>query len=224
MTRAPSKSPQLLPFVSADVALFSVCYAALHVLLVQRGREPAKGMWALPGAALNPEVDADLQGTALRALREKLSVEVAHLEQVTTISGQDRDPRGFSVSVLFYALLPRDQVNAVIRSRVEAVNWTPVQARPSPLAFDHDELLAEAVTRLRTKVESHALPLHLLPPKFTLTELQRICEAVLGRELDKGVFRRRLRTSPDLEEVAGEFVLGAQRPAQLYRAAADFKF
>ena len=92
------------------------------------------------------------------------------------------------------------------------------------MAFDHDELLAAAVASLRNKVERHALPLHLLPEKFTLTELQRICEAVLGRSLDKGVFRRRLRDSPDLQEVPGEFVRGSQRPAQVYRAEKVFRF
>ena len=217
-------SKLLTPLVSADVALFCVDQGALQVLLVRRARAPAQGEWALPGAVLKPEQDRDLESTALRALRDKLRVEVAPLEQVTTVSGPTRDPRGYSVAVLFYALLPRDRVNAVVKSKIEAVQWLPVSDPGHPLAFDHGELLATAVASLRDKVERHALPLHLLPEKFTLTELQRICEAVLGRQLDKGAFRRRLRDSPDLQEVPGELVRGSQRPAQVYRAAEAFRF
>jgi 8-oxo-dGTP diphosphatase len=217
-------SKLLTPLVSADVALFCVDQGALQVLLVRRARAPAQGEWALPGAVLKPEQDRDLESTALRALRDKLSVEVAHLEQVTAVSGPSRDPRGYSVAVLFYALLPRDRINAAVKSKVETVQWLPVGNPGQTLAFDHDELLAAAVASLRNKVERHALPLHLLPEKFTLTELQRICEAVLGRQLDKGVFRRRLRDSPDLQEVPGELVRGSQRPAQVYRTAEAFRF
>ncbi len=217
-------SKLLTPLVSADVALFCVDQGALQVLLVRRARAPAQDEWALPGAVLKPEQDRDLESTALRALRDKLSVEVAHLEQVTTVSGPARDPRGYSVAVLYYALLPRDQIDAVAKSKVAAVQWLPASDPGHPLAFDHGVLLAAGVGALRNKVEQHVLPLHLLPKKFTLTELQRTCEAVLGRPLDKGVFRRRLRDSPDLQEVPGELVRGSQRPAQVYRAAEAFRF
>ncbi len=217
-------SMNLIPLVSADVALFCVERGALKVLLVQRARAPEQGEWALPGAVLKPELDQNLEATALRALRDKVSVEVGHLEQVATVSGPARDPRGYSVAVLFYALLPRDQVTAIVKSRIEAVEWGLASQPARALAFDHDELLSKAVALLRDKVERHALPLHLLPERFTLTELQRICEAVLGRSLDKGVFRRRLRDSPDLQEVPGELVRGSQRPAQVYRAAEGFRF
>lgn len=217
-------SKLLTPLVSADVALFCVDQGTLQVLLVQRARAPTQGEWALPGAVLSPEQDRDLESTALRALRDKLSVEVAHLEQVTTVSGPARDPRGYSVAVLYYALLSRDQIDAVAKSKVAAVQWLPASDPGHPLAFDHGDLLATAVTSLRNKVDRHALPLQLLPKKFTLTELQRVCEAVLGRQLDKGVFRRRLRDSPYLQEVPGELVRGSQRPAQVYRAAEGFEF
>lgn len=219
-----STTPQLKPLVSANVALFSVAEDCLQVLLVQRGRDPAKGCWALPGAVLNPDVDADLEATAIRALHDKISVDVAHLEQVTAVSGRSRDPRGFSVAVVFLALLPRDRIQAIVRSKVDAAQWVSASKLSVKLAFDHEALLASAVAALRDKVGRHALPLQLLSEKFTLTELQRACEAVLGQTLDKGGFRRRLRTSEDLEEIPGEFVLGPQRPAQLYRARHGFRF
>ena len=214
----------LYPLVSADVALFSVEQDRLRVLLVQRAEAPDALQWALPGAILKPEEDADLHATACRALHEKVGVCVPHLAQVGAFSGIERDPRGWSVSVLFYALLPADQVSAVVKSRIEAVAWVDVAEPGRVLAFDHGVLLGAALEVLRGKVERHALPLHLLPERFTLTALQRTCEAVLGRLLDKSVFRRRLKDSGDLVELPGEFVLGAQRPAQLYRARDGFAF
>ncbi len=219
-----STSPTLFPLISADVALFSVEQDSLQVLLVRRAQEPEAQRWALPGAVLKPDRDTDLEATVRRALRDKVSVEIPHLEQVRTYGGQDRDPRGWSIAVLFYALLPRDQVQAVVRSKVEAVKWADASKPGARLAFDHGVQLADALGVLQAKVERYALPLHLLPERFTLTELQRTCEAVLGRPLDKSAFRRRLKVSEDLEVIPDEFVVGPQRPAQLYRARVGFQF
>lgn len=219
-----SPSSKLFPLVSADVALFSVEDARLQVLLVKRAQEPHLGRWALPGAVLKPDLDRDLEATARRALRDKVSVEVPHLEQVGMFSGADRDPRGWSIGALFLALLPRDQVQAIVRSKVEAVKWADADTAGRGLAFDHVLQLATARQALRDKIDRYALPLHLLPERFTLTELQHGCEAILGRTLDKSVFRRRLKTSEDIVEVADEFARGAQRPAQLYRARQGFSF
>ena len=217
-------APLLFPLVSADVALFSVDAGKLVVLLAQRAHEPQALKWALPGAILKPDEDADLHATACRALHEKVNVEVAYLAQVGVFSGIDRDPRGWSLSVLFYALLPADQVKAVVKSRVEAVQWAEASGLTQSLAFDHDRQLGAALQILRDKVERHALPLHLLPERFTLTALQRTCEAVLGRPLDKSIFRRRLKTSDELVAIDDEFAVGSQRPAQLYRARDGFTF
>jgi hypothetical protein len=100
-----------------------------------------------------------------------------------------------------------DQVNAAVGNKIDALKWVDPFAANAPLAFDHSELLNKAITRLRTKVERHALPLHMLPQKFTLSQLQRTCEIVLGRDLDKSVFRRRLKDlhGQELVEVTGKW-------------------
>ncbi len=219
-----TRTQKLYPLVSADVALFSIERERLRVLLVRRAVEPEVGRWALPGAVLKPDVDAGLENTARRALREKIGLEVPYLAQVHTYSGRNRDPRGFSVSVLFYALLPLDQVPAVAGSKTEAVAWRDPLRPGSGLAFDHAQHISAALATLREKVERRALPLHLLPAKFTLTRLQRTVEAILGHEVEKSAFRRRLKGDRSLQEVQGEFERGVQRPAQLYRAASEFRF
>ena len=136
----------------------------------------------------------------------------------------DVDRYRWSISTAYYALLPGESVPAAARESVKAIDWcdpTDIQDR---LAFDHDFLLDAALARLRGKVRQGALPLHLLPPKFTLTDLQRACEAVLGTRLDKGAFRRLIKDEPSLCMLPGEYLRGPQRPAQLFQATAGFQF
>jgi ADP-ribose pyrophosphatase YjhB (NUDIX family) len=215
---------KLFPLVTVDIALFTIHEDSLRVLLVKRANTPELGKWALPGGVLDPVSDGDLDDSARRVLSGKTGVDVPFLDQVATFSGATRDPRGWSLSVLYYALLPRDQVTAVAGRKTEAIEWRDAFAPGPRLAFDHAELVAAALATLRDKVERAALPLHLLPERFTLTELQQTCELILGRSLDKSVFRRRLKDEPRILQIEGEFVYGAQRPAQLYRAAAGFRF
>lgn len=214
---------ELFPLVGVDIALFSVDQSRLQVLLVKRAEEPAAKQWALPGGILKPHLDDSLEAAARRVLAHKVSIELPLVEEVCTFSGPDRDPRGWSLSVLFYSLLPRDQVNALVRNKVEALEWVDASAPGHRLAFDHAQHLTAAVAKIRAKVEAGTLPLHLLPEKFTLTQLQRTIEAILGRELDKSSFRRQLKSSSDLVEL-DEYERGAQRPAQLFRASDGFLF
>lgn len=214
----------LFPLVTADVALFTLIEHRLRVLLIQRAEAPSIGDWALPGAILRPDEDESLDDTARRALASKACVDVRHLEQVTTFSGSQRDPRGWSVSTVYYALLPSDQVPAAAGDRTEAIEWCNPDSPGYPLAFDHAQLLAKALKQLRDKVQRGALPLHLMAEKFTLTDLQRACEAIVGRPYDKAAFRRQIKDEPALIAVDGEFLRGSQRPAQIYRAVSDFNF
>lgn len=216
--------PRLFPIVTADVALFTLQDHQLRVLLIRRANMPTPGGWALPGSILRPDLDRSTDDTAARALATKTRVVLPHLEQVTSCSGPDRDPRGWSVSVLYYALLPTDQVRAVAGDKTEAIEWCDPERPGHRLTFDHATLLAKALAKLRDKVERGALPLHLLPPRFTLTDIQRACEAILGRPLDKGAFRRKIADTPALVPVEGQYLRGPQRPAQLYCATPGFAF
>jgi 8-oxo-dGTP diphosphatase len=216
----------LFPLVTVDIALFTIDGGALKVLLAKRTNAPYAGQWALPGGALDPDVDSDLSAAANRVITSKLGLTLAHIEEVGSFSGAARDPRGWSIAVLFLALLPMDQVPAIAGKRVDAVEWVKVSDLPELLAFDHPLLVNRAVEHLKNKVARNVLPVHMLPEKFTLTQLQKTMEAVLGIAIEKSAFRRRLkeRHFDDLEEVVGEFERGVQRPAQLWRARAGFRF
>lgn len=217
---------ELYPLIGVDVALFCIENQRLKALLVQRANEPHSARWGLPGGILKPNLDASLEDAAKRVLRDKIVVNVPHLKEVRTFSGANRDPRGWSISVLFYALLPRDKIDALVNNKIEAVKWDDAANPAQSLAFDHDQQLRTALKVLRDKVELHNLPLHLMPAQFTLTQLQQTCEAILGRSLDKSVFRRRLKQevySSDLIET-DQKQIGLQRPATLYRARPGFEF
>lgn len=200
-----------------DVALFWVDDVGLKVRLVKRSEEPFARRWALPGGILKPHLDNSLMSAARRVLAHKVSVELLHVAEVATFSGPNRDPRGWSIAALFYALLPKDKINALARNKVEAVEWASATSTGHRLAFDHDSQLRAAVKALRSRVGDDLLPLHLLPEKFTLTRLQKVCEAIEGRELDKSALRRRLKSLPDLLELE-EYERGPQRPAQFFGA------
>ena len=220
------KNTTLFPLVLVDVALFSIVEDRLQVLLVQRAQGPERHRWALPGGILKPEIDANLENTARRVMRSKVSVEISHLEEVQTFSGPHRDPRGWSVSVLYWALLPYDQINELARNKVERLDWFDATDPGQPLAFDHANHLDASlrVLRARMRVSSPALPLHLMPEKFTLTALQKTCQCILGKDIDKAAFRRRVKDHPYLEELKDEMQRGSHAPAQLYKARDGFTF
>jgi 8-oxo-dGTP diphosphatase len=203
--------------VSVDVVLMTLLGDALHVLVHRRAREPFAGALALPGAFIDAHKDHDAESTAQRLLREKLGASSPYLEQLATFSGADRDPRGWSVAIAYYALVPASRLQLGEQAQLVGVDRLP------PLAFDHRQILLAAVERVRNKSQYSSLPAHLLPTEFTLPELQRAYEQVLGTPLNKVSFRRKVDEMELLESIEGKLRGGAHRPAQLYRLARAFR-
>jgi 8-oxo-dGTP diphosphatase len=220
-TQPPSGAPDFpRPLVSVDVAIFSVMADALQVLLVRRpegGDEPFPGRWALPGGFVDTDRDRTLLDCALRKLREKTGAEAPYLEQLGSWGGAGRDPRGWSATHAFFALVPAAGIALRMGANAAQVEWVEAGAAlRKRLAFDHAEILQAAIARLRGKVEYTSLPAFLLPEPFTLPQLQHMYEVVLGRPVDKSAFRKRMLDGGFLEEAgAVEGLLG--RPAMGYR-------
>ncbi|WP_374667038.1 NUDIX domain-containing protein [Ramlibacter sp.] len=193
------------PLVTVDVIIFTVVGDALRVLLVRRpddAAEPYPGRWALPGGFVDIHRDASLQACALRKLREKTGVAAPYLEQLGSWGGARRDPRGWSATHAWFALIAPPADETASPQGTAPSEWVQAdEAARRRLAFDHGEILAAALQRLRGKVEYTSLPAFLLPEPFTLPELQRVYEVVLGRALDKSAFRKRMLDSGFLEEV-----------------------
>ncbi len=207
--------PQAL--VTVDVVIFTIRDDALQVLLVQRGAPPFKDRWALPGGFIHE--DEPLEQAALRELDEETGVRDVYLEQLYTFGDPARDPRGRVITVAYYALIASDRQTLAAGSDAAAARWFP-GGSPPPLAFDHREILEYAVERLRNKLEYTTVGFQLLPARFTLTQLQRVYEAILGRALDKRNFRRKMELLDVLTPLDEWVREGASRPAQLYRFSA----
>ncbi|MFZ6654473.1 NUDIX hydrolase [Undibacterium sp. TJN19] len=207
-----------LPLTSVDLVIFTIRDMSLQVLLVKRGDHPFKGEWALPGGFIDVRHDASLEATALRKLKEKTGVSAPYVEQLQGFGSKDRDPRGWSSTFVYFALISSDDVILQHGGGADDVKWFPLMHNKKlpALAFDHADILDVALLRLRSKVEYTSLPAHLLSKEFTLSELQQVYEIVLGRQLDKSSFRKRIKEGDFLAELAGRQRLGSNRPAQLY--------
>lgn len=201
---------------TVDVVLLTLREGALVVLLQRRERDPFKGALALPGGYVHVQEDADAQAAALRVLAGKTGLASPYLEQLASFSGPTRDPRGWSVSIAHYALLPLQNLPA-------GAVLAPVDQLP-PLAFDHRQIVAAAVERVRTKSQYSSLPVYLCGERFTLPQLQAVYEAVLGEPVNKVSFRRKVEELGMLEPIEGALSSGgAHRPAQLYRLRPAFR-
>ncbi|MDH0867115.1 NUDIX domain-containing protein [Mitsuaria sp. GD03876] len=203
------------PIVTVDIVLLTLLDGVLHAGLTQRDKAPALDAWTLPGGWVHTDRDQDADDAAARILREKAGLVSPYLEQLRTFSGMHRDSRGWSLSVSYYAVVPGS-----LQAAGERFRWAAVDGLRS-LPFDHAQILRTAVERVRSKTLYSSLPVHLMPAEFSLGELQRTYEQVLGAELDKRGFRRRIEELDVIEEIPGAFTSGgSHRPAQLYRKKA----
>jgi 8-oxo-dGTP diphosphatase len=203
--------------VTVDLVIFAVRDWELHVLLVQRGLPPFEGEWALPGGFVRD--GESLEAAARRELEEETGVTDVYLEQLFTFGDPGRDPRGRVITVAYYALLTSEAAPPVAGTDAGAARWMPARKHPS-LAFDHEQILGYALERLSNKLEYTTVGFKLLPKKFTLSQLQRVYETVLGRTLDKRNFRRKIALLGVLKPLKEWVQDGPSRPAQLYRFSA----
>jgi len=202
------------PALAVDCVVFGLDAAGLQVLLIQRALDPYKGHWALPGGFVHEEESVD--EAARRELREETGLRDVFLEQLYTFGAPKRDPRGRVVSVAHYALVRLGDHRAKAATDAKAASWHPVRSAPK-LAFDHDEILAMALARLQTKVRYVPLGFELLPPKFTLSQLQKLYETILERPFDKRNFRKKILDMDLLIETDESEQGVPYRPARLYR-------
>lgn len=200
--------------LTVDCVVFGFDEGALKVLLIRRGIAPFKNRWALPGGFVRP--DETLEDAARRELEEETGLREIYLEQLYTFGAVDRDPRERVISVAWFALVRRaDHVPAGATDAAEAA-WFMTGKVPA-LAFDHVEILNAALDRLRGKIRWQPVGFELLPEKFTLTHIQSLYEAILGRPLDKRNFRKKLLALDLLVPLDETTTATSRRPAQLYR-------
>lgn len=199
--------------VAVDVVIFTIKDNALQVLLLELNEQPFSGQWAVPGGLV--QLDESLDAAARRHLSSKAGIKNAFLEQLYTFGETQRDPKGRVVSVAYFALLPDHQIKPSTISRYKSITWHPVKSLPT-LAYDHKQIITTAITRLQNKLEYTNIAYSLLPKEFTLTDLQTTYEIILGKELDKRNFRKKILSLNIIKDTGKKTSGSAHRPAQLF--------
>lgn len=200
------------PLLTIDLVVFAFHEEELSVLVEKREADPFKHCWALPQGEINPAIDSSLEEAAKRHLKQLTGHETLYLEQVLTLGNQRRDPRGWSVAIVYYCLAASGQVFCE-----KSLNWFKVSdALEMRLAFDNHQVIESCLQRFQNKSLYTSLPIFLLPEEFSLTELQKAYESILGFKMEKKSFRRRLLEAGFLEKT-GNIRRAKHRPAQLYR-------
>lgn len=205
--------------ISVDNLIFGCRDGVLEVCLIQHASGPAKGRWGLPGDWISD--GESLAEAAIRTLRSRIGIDDIFLEQLHTFSALDRYPGKRVLTTAYYALVRPQDYEAVAGAHELDARWFAVDEVPE-LMYDHKEILARGLNRLRQKVKLEPIGFNLLPTKFTLTELQKIYEAVLNIKLNKPNFRRkmtRMNLLIDCEEKQSNG--GAHRAGKLYRFDQD---
>ncbi len=217
----PGPAPHDFPpfAVTVDLVVLTVRQDRLCVLLIERGEPPFRGRRALPGGFVR--IDEDLSTAARRELREETGLRVTevHLEQLATYGAPRRDPRMRVVSVAHLVLSP-DLPEPRAGSDASGATWMEVErALDERLAFDHRQILSDAVERARAKLEYTTLATRFCAPEFTMSELRRVYESVWGIELDPRNFHRKVMASDGfVEELDRTVSSTGGRPARLFRA------
>jgi len=210
----PSKYDR--PSTAVDSAIFTVYQGKLQVLLIKRDEHPCINQWSLVGGYVDINTDASLEQTALRKLEEKTGFSSPYLEQVISIGNATRDLRGWTISTIYYALIPHESLNLNAGKGASEVKLIPVDKVTSmEVAFDHHNILSLCLERLRNKALYTTLPVHLMQENFTLSELQTVYEIILGHTIQQKSFRRRMLASDCVEET-GEMRETSRRPAMTY--------
>ena len=197
------------PSVTTDCVIFGFDGTRLKVLLVERGIEPFKGSWALPGGFLR--MDESAEECALRELQEETGLAGAY---VHTFSDPKRDPRERVVTVAYYALVRMQDVQGGDDAARAA--WFSLEDVP-PLAFDHDQILCMALKELRKQIHFEPIGFELLPEKFTVKELQLLYESILNVKFDRRNFYNKMKHLEVLTQLDEKVFNSPKKEAYLFK-------
>lgn len=202
--------------ITVDVVIFTIKNGELQVLLVQRGKEPYKNKWAIPGGFVR--LSENLDEAAKRLLYEKSNLKDVYLEQIYTFGDPLRYPNSRVITVAYFALIRSESLILKFDKAADVlkdVKWHSIYKLPE-LAFDHEKIVKYAYKKLRDDLEYSAIAFQLLPKKFTLTELQKAYETILHKTLDKRNFRKKMISLDILIELDEYTKNSSKRPAKLY--------
>ncbi len=202
------------PVLTTNIVVFTLRDEQLKLLLVRRANAPYQGYWSLPGGVVGE--DEDIEANATRKLEEGTGVSGVYLEQLYTFGTPARDPRERVVSVAYYALVASKRLRLRTDEHSEGVAWFALDELPE-LAFDHAQMADTAHQRLAAKLDYSTIAFQFMPERFTLSDLQKVFQIILNRELDKRNFRKRMLAMDQIRQTSEVRRNGSHRPARLYR-------
>lgn len=200
--------------VAVDIVIFTIEDDDLKVLLIKMKKNPFEGMWAVPGGLV--KVDESLDFSAKKHLFNKTGIDNVYLEQLYTFGEVERDPLGRVISTAYFALMPNKGVSLKTTEEYEGVEWFSINNLPQ-MAYDHLEIIKKAQRRLKAKLGYTNIVYSLLPIEFTLTDLQKTYEIILGESMDKRNFRKKILSLNMVKKTDKSTTGGASRPAAYYK-------
>lgn len=198
--------------VSVDCVIFGYDEKALKVLLIQSDLEEFSGLYSLLGDLVKP--DENLETAPYRILKERTGLDDVYLEQVQTFGSINRHPSGRVITIAYYSLI--DINHHKLRLNNNDLDWYPVN-EIRKMAFDHKLILDTCLKRLQQQIMNQPVVFNLLPEKFSLRQLQELYEAILGVELDRRNFRKKISLKDWLQDVGEMEDDVPHRPGKLYR-------
>lgn len=203
--------------LAVDCIIFGFDQDNLKILLIKRDFEPEKGKWSLMGGFLRP--DETLDDAASRILQKLTGLHDIYLDQLRSFSQPERDPVDRTVSTAYYALINIEEHNQELTKKHSA-EWFNIQDIPS-LIFDHNEMIRQAIKRLRYKASVEPIGFELLPEKFTMRQLQKLYEAILGQKLDKRNFIKKILSQDVLIKLDEKDMTSSKKGSFLYKFDAE---
>ena len=201
--------------ITVDAVVFGYeSIPRISVLLVKRKYEPFKGTWAIPGGFV--ENEESLEDAVSRELKEETGIKITYLEQLYTFGNPQRDPRQRIISVAYFGLVRPEIYKISADSDADEVKWFDIHKLPK-LAFDHDHILDIAIDRLRAKITYEPIGFELLDERFPFSDLENLYTTLLGRDIDRRNFRKKIMSLGMLNELDEKVSKGAGRPANLFQ-------
>ncbi len=202
--------------IAVDIVILTIKDGLLKVLLTKRTLEPYNHMYSIPGGLVENKIS--LENSAKNILTRDTSISDVYLEQLYTFGDVNRDKRGRTISVAYYALIDSSKLNLIPSKKYDDINWFSLsEIKKLKFAFDHDKIIAQALDRIKNKIEYTNIAFQLLPEKFTLAELQEVYETILETKIDKRNFRKKIAELDMVIELNEYKKQGRMRPAQYYK-------
>ena len=198
---------------SIDPVVLSIFDNKLNLLLIERDKEPYVGKYAIPGGVVVPSIDNTLEEALNRILKEKTGIKINYVERLQSMGSSVIDPRSWTVCIAYFALVEHQEVI------VSNAKWVPVnELKNYDFGFEHHKVvISKALERLTNKVNYSTLPVDLMQEEFTLPELQKIYEILLGEKLDKSSFRKKILETGVIKDTGKFIKKGAFRPSLVYK-------